>query len=470
MRLFGYKLHRVGKEVNVDNRANVDNTIINQLLYSLGVKFTKYDTNRTTYIEQGYNANADVFAVVNQKATEANRIPYCIKVIKDETQKNKFLQAKNVTRDGIDSRSLIKNIQLETKAFEDKDLPMPIDMPNPNCSWGDFIALYTVFINCVGEFYAYKVFPEHGVNSGVPMQYYVLPAHLIEIVLKDNVDLLSSEDPIAYYLMTQGDTRVKIMPENMMHIKLPNPNFDLAGSHLYGMSRLRSALDNIQSSNEATALNAKTLANGGVFGFMSTKEPLTETQAAALKERLVEMDNNTKRLSNIAGSSKEVVFTRISLTADELKVFDYLDYDQKQICNVLIWDNKLLNNDAGAKYDNYKFAIRRAITTGVIPDLRLLETALNADFIKHKGYQNTVFYFDETQLPEMQEDLGKLIEGLSTALKDGVIHRNEYRLAINYAASDEADMEVFTVSENVQTLSDAIMGIDDMNIDNNNTE
>lgn len=439
---------------------------INSALLGMGFKFTAYDQNNKTYLEKGYNYNSDVYAVVSQKATEVTRIPYSVKSVKDDHQKERFTQFVYMVKGVLTPDLAIKKIQYETKAFEEKELPLPLERPNINQTWREFFALYETFMDLTGNFYIYLKAPEDGMNAGVPVEMYVLPAHLMQIVLKDNVDLLNNESPISHYILTEGKQFIEFTQDEVVHIKYPNPNFDMAGSHLYGQPPLRSALTNIQSSNSATRLNARTLANGGSFGFISTKEPLTEPQALSLKNRLVEMDMNDERLSNIAGSSKEVVFTRISLTTEELRPFEYLEYDQKAICNVLHWDDKLLNSDDGAKYDNYKIALRRAITSGVSPNLRLLESAFNNDILpRFKNYKNTVLMFDESQLPEMQEDMEKLTKWLNDALDRGVISRDEYRLAINYTELGTPEMMVHTVGMNIISLEDAVTPAEDINFD-----
>lgn len=464
MKLFGYKLTKVDSPRTATNNELLNK--INQALYGLGFKFVPYDKNLSTYLDKGYNSNADVYAVINQKATEVTRIPYMIKSIKDESSKEKYKQFKSMVRDVFTPELIVKKAQIETKAFEEEELPFPLERPNPNQTWRELFALYETFMDLTGNFYLYLLSPEDGLNKGEPLEIYILPSHKMQIVLKENLDMIQEENPIDYYILTEGLQYIKFEVEKVIHIKLPNPNFDLQGSHLYGQSPLRSALMNIQSSNEAMSLTTKTLANGGSFGFISTKEPLTKEQAETLKDSLIEMDSSKKRLSNIAGSSKEVVFTRISLTTDELKPFDYLEYDQKAICNVLQWDDKLLNSDDGAKYDNYKIAIRRAITSGVSPNLRLLEEAFNTELLpRFKKYQNTVLIFDESQLPEMQEDMEKLTKWLNDTLDRGVISRDEYRAAINYPELGTPEMLTHTVGMGVISLEDALMPTEDVNFD-----
>ena len=443
MGLFGYSL--------------VKNSLKNKLyqaFLSLGVKFTEYDKNGTTYIEKGYNLNSDVYSVISQKSSEVTRIPFFVKKVKDKGNLKKYYQTKS-------NLDYLKKSIYEVKALDNEYLDMPLPKPNKHQSWSEFFALYQVFMDLTGNAYIYLLAPEEGANAGAPLEIYLLPSHLIQIVLKDNIDILTEENPVSHYILIEGAKLVKYKAEEVIHIKLPNPNFDFNGSHLYGQSPLRAVLYNLQSSNSAHYLNAKTLANGGSFGFISTKEPLTEAQAKSLKDSLIDMDNNQARLSNLAGSSKEVVFTRISLTTDELKPFDYLEYDQKAICNALHWDDKLLNSDDGAKYDNYKTALKRCITIGVSPTLRLLEDAFNNELLpRYKAYKGTVFVFDETELPELQEDMERLTKWLNDCLDRGVINRNEYRLVLKYPEINTPEMNTYTVGMNVIPLLDAVSDVE----------
>ena len=200
--------------------------------------------------------------------------------------------------------------------------------------------------------------------------------------------MIGLESPIDHYILTEGNQYAKFEFKDVVHIKYSNPNYDQQGSHLYGQSPLRAALRNIQSSNESIDLNIKTLQSGGAFGLIHSKgqNALTDTQAKTLKERLKEMDNDPSRLAKLTGVSAEIGFTRLSLTSDELKPFDYLSFDLKQICNVLGWDDKLMNNDEGAKYDNYTLAAKRVLLNSLMPDLKLLEEAINNEILpRYKG-------------------------------------------------------------------------------------
>lgn len=435
------------------------NKFTQAFLSLIGGGLTSYDQNAKTYLEKGYGINPDVYSIVQQQASKTISVPYYVKKIKDKDSKMRLDGLRTSTKGNYTPQQYVKSKVYELKAFEEKMLNFPMEQPNPNQTWGDVLALFKTYLSTTGNFYLYMVSPLEGINKGVPQQCYVLPSHLMQIVLKDKADFVSEESPIAGYILTEGNQYVEFEAENVIHVKLPNPFFDFQGSHLYGLSRLKSALSNIESSNEAIRNNIKTLKNGGAFGLIHGKSiPLEPEQAEQLKERLLEMDASPERLSKIAGFGAEIGFTRISLTTDELKPFDYLKFDQKTICNVLGWSDTLLNNDDGGKYDKQQKEARRVITDNIMPDLHLLKLALEKQFLpRFKGYENTVIEFDYSELPEMQEDIAELVKWLNDSLDRGVISRDEYRLAIKYPELGTPEMKAHTVSMGIQSLEDALM-------------
>jgi len=444
-----------GSKVSAKTTTNAYNEAFFEYIGETG---TGYDTDAKSYIDHGYNVNSIVYSIVNQQARKSAKVPFYIKKVDDEQKAKQFLV--EIKKENIGQPQVKLNAKaLEKKAFSEVEtMDMPIEKPNIFQSWGEFISLYKTFLKLTGNVYIYMMAPENGVNAGAPMAFYLLPSHLIDIVLKPGANLLIDDSPIDYYRLIEGAVYKDFPAESVVHIKYSNPNFDINGSHLYGQSPLKSALKNIESANEALTQNIKTLKNSGAFGFIHGKQqPLNPDQAQELKDRLKEMDNSPERLSNIAGVSAEVGFTRLTLTTDELQPFAYLSYDEKQLCNVLGWSDKLLNNDAGAKYSNIQESRKQVVTDDIMPDLGLLEQAFNDVILpKYTKYANTMLYFDVSTLPEMQLDMASLTSWLTRALKDGVINRNEYREALNYPILEEEEMDVYTVSGKLNPLERAL--------------
>jgi len=432
----------------------------------LGGGFTNYNQNAPSYLDNGYNRNPDVYACISQMANKTVSVPYMIKMKGAEHKYQKLKSFNLATKGNLSILQSITKQKLEKEAYQEHEMPFPLDVPNSTQSWSDIWALYKIYMKITGNFYLYILAPKEGENKGVPVQVFALPAHLIEIVLKDKADMMGIDSPIDHYRLIEGNITIKLEAEDVIHIKYANPNFDQSGEHLYGMSPLKSALRNINSQNSAIDNNIKTLQNSGAFGFIFGKNaPLTQPQADSLKERLVEMDNSPERLSRIAGASSEIGFQRMSLTTDELKPFDYLNWDRKSICNVLGWYDELLNNDSkgGIGASDTTQEQKLAITNNILPDLVLLADTLNKSFIpRFKGYETAVIEWDVSELPEMQTDMKLMTEWLNMA----PITPNEFRTALKYETLEDDGMDVVWLNSGKTRIDDVSEGV--FNAANNN--
>ena len=450
--------------VALDAFLNPNKNYFNEALYKLiGGNTTTYNPTLQTLMEKGYGENPDVNAIINQMASKTMAVPYIIKPIDDEKAFKKY---KRFPKDPtfLQQKKLNK---IKAEAFKDDEQPMPIDRPNPNQTWDDFIFLYKVYLKVCGNFYIYKLAPETGINKGAPQQLYILPAHWMQIVLKKNASTLTDENPIDYYILEQGNQMIKFTVDSIIHIKRPNPFYNVSGSHLYGHSELMAAVRNINSSNAGIDNNTKTMQNSGVYGFIHAgdgQNPLTAEQAQNLKDRLIEMDSDGQRLSNIAGASAKLGFTKLSLTTDELKPFDYLSYNRRTLCNCLNWPVDLLNEErqgTGFGVDAVIEARKRAVTDNIKPDLDLFAEYMNLEFIqKHKGYENSVIEFDISELPEMQTDTSKMIEWMIKA----PLTLNEIREAVNYERIEDENMDIIYINSSSKRIDDP--SIDEMNENN----
>lgn len=443
----------------IDPKTQIVNKFNEAFLWGMGGGgYTTYDEKMDDYIDLGYNINPIVYSIVNQQAVKTSTIPFYVKKIEDENALKNLDRFRMVTKMHLTAQQKVQLLLMESKAFQDETMPFPLDRPNVNQNWSEFLALYKTFLKTTGNVYIYMLTVEGGPEAGKPLAIYLLPSQYIQILVKENADYLALESPVKGYMLIEGNAYMEFEAENVIHIKYSNPNYDVNGAHLYGQAPLRSALKNIMSSNAALDLNIRTLKSGGAFGFIHGKgSPIQPEQAQELKERLVEMNNNPENLGKVAGVSAEMGFTRISLTSDELKPFDFLNFDQKMIANVLGWSDKLLNNDSGSKYDNINEERKRMITDNIVPDLKLLEDALNNYFIpRFKGYDNTRVEFDVMELPEMQDDAAELSGWLYNGIDKAVFNRDEVRKALRWPEIGSEEMARFTVQNDVISLDEAL--------------
>lgn len=391
----------------------------------IGGNYTQYDVNLNTYITEALLKNPDVYSIIHQQATKTASIPWKVVEGEDNTEKD-----------------------------------FPLLKPNSMQTWGQVKYLQKQFLKATGNIFLYTPSPIGGLNQGVPKALYVLPSHMMKIVIKKDIDLRDyTESPIDYYMLIEGRVYTEFEAQNVIHISYPNPNYDLNGSHLYGLSPLRAALRNVQSSNLAIDGNVKAMLNSGVFGFLHGKGDtvLGADQAASIKQRLKEMEAGKDRLSRMAAVDKEIGFMRVSMTTDELKPFDFLKFDQKQLCNALSWSDKLLNNDDGGKYDNVSQFRKQVITDNIIPDNDLINEAYTNQFIRRfPGYEDAILTSIYDELPEMQEDMTELSKWISEMKDRGVLNGDEAREKLGFEKTGLPEMQVFSVRDDILPLSEAL--------------
>lgn len=443
-------------------KPQIERAILNQFnraFYgTVGTHATSYDPNsKTVYLEQGFLSNPLVYSVIKQRSDKARQIPFYVKKIKDERSMKRYNSFIQSVKYNPRPEQYLRKKELELKAYDEDYLDFPLEVPNPLQTWGDIIGLYETYMSFNGNFYLYML---KGDFSDEPLAVYVLPSHMMEIVLKPNASVLGTENPIDHYLLIEGDRYVKFMVDEVIHVKYPNPEYDMNGAHLYGLSPLRAALRNIQSSNLGLDLNVDTMLNGGAFGFIHGKGnvPFSPDQANEVKSRLKEMRASKDVLGKITGTSGEIGFTQIRLSASEMELFKYFSFDQKTICNVLGWDDKLLNNDEGAKYDNVASAEQRVVVNTVMPSLQLFDEAMTDKFLPlFKKYQGGILIHDPSDLPEMQQDMSELMNWLGVGIDKGVINRDTSREFLKLPKEGTPEMEAYTVASDVIPLAEALM-------------
>lgn len=450
--------------------SNVDNTFNKALLSFIGGGLTQYDYDGRTILDKGYNVNSDVYSVISQISRKFASVPGLLNKVES---KKTVRELKQLYGNHLDAQSLARKRILETKAYSNEEIDEPLERPNYYQSDNEFKELWETFMLLNGNAYQWMFRPEFGANAGKPVSRFLLPSHLVQIVLKPNAQFETLSSPVDYYMLIIGDRFATFKEEDVIHSKFPNPNYDLNGSHLYGQSPLKSALKDIQTGNVTKENNIGTMQSGGVYGFIHAKDgqtPLTSDQADDLKARLVEMKTSKDILGRIAGASAPLGFTQVSVDTDKLLPFDYLKSSQKAICNNLGWSDLLLNNEGGAKYDNLDAIWRMAISNRIAPDLKIYEDGLNEKYYPlFKELGPVHLTFDISELPEMQNDMSKLVEWLSKALDNGAITPREFRIALRYSDIDTPEMNTHFMKSGLRTLEDAILA-DSSSIGNFNIE
>lgn len=376
---------QTAKERGIDLRAmlmkadrNLAVNLFDRELYRvLGVDMPVYmDDVLSDYIGKGYSFNADVYSIVNYRATLQASIPW------------KLYRKKGEDWELIQDHPLL-------------DLVNTLDLR----------ALST-YEDITGNSYIYAPWLESGVNRGKTTELNVLKADLVQIVSGGPMQ------PIQGYKYIIDNKNSKGIPKDeVLHFKNFNPNSQ-AGSDLYGMSPLKAAVRQVALSNSGTDSMNAAFTNQGVKSIVFAKDnesvAWTPEQALALKQSW-ERKNGVRETGKVVFHSKELGKIDLGLSPVELNTLAGMLHNFRQLCNVFDgFPTVLLNDNENSTYNNMDAADKRVYTNNTIPRRARWRDGLNAWLTPRYG-DDLYLDYDTSGIDVLQENKKELTEWLNAA-------------------------------------------------------
>lgn len=381
------------------------------------------DDTAETYIKEGYQGNANVYAIVKKLTSAASSIPWSIYEVKDSKALNRYKSLTSSVNTNF-ANSLINR----SKALDEIEHPYLskiLHRPNVNQGWSEFIENIYGFKLLTGNGYAYGNGPD---SIDIFTELWVMPSQYTIIHSGGWMDEVSH-----YTLSFSPDT--KISKERVLHTKYPNFDYSFPGSHLYGMSPIRAANKVLKISNDSYESNAKLLQNMMPAGMLvgDDKElPLTQDQADQLRDRLIKAHSGVARAGEIPLTSVSLKWLNMGLSPVDLNIIESNKMTMRDLCNAYGVQSQLFNDPENKSYNNMQEARKSMITNSVLPDLYQIRDELNRWLIPAYEKLDGKRYFldvDPSCIPELQSDYQKMGDILDKAW---YLTGNEKRLAMNY--------------------------------------
>lgn len=391
----------------------------------IGGNLVPYKGDKLTYIEKAYTKNDLVFSIVNLILSKAVQAPAAFYTIEDEQKYFKY----NALKEALASNKGVKNFSktyaelrdLRSKAIKlytnDGYLNELIQWPNENESFSDHNRGLWGWKLITGDYYEAGWTPwSGGLQKGKPMGWYSLPSQFVSILASGNTLPITAEK----YLLQLG-TEIPFDKEDILHEKYWNPEWDLQGNQLYGLSPLRAALMRVQRNNEVQYRGARTAKNGGadVVAYLDAPEDLLKTQfevARAQKNKLKETWDLEQAGNDNAGravwSTYKVGATRLGLSPVEMDALNSETVDLRFLCNALGGvPSQLLNDSEASTYNNVEQAEKALTVRCAFPLLTDRERNFNRKLRQMPAYKGTriVMEFDRTSYAELEEDKTELV-------------------------------------------------------------
>lgn len=393
---------------------------------------TQFNTNGPIYPEgkddfylQNYSKNGDVFSIINKITEPAARVP--------------IEQVNIKTGESVEG----KTIQLLRK-------------PNPFQSQTEFLEGALTFFNIFGNCYIAGERPEFGLRTGQVTRLDLLPPQWVEIMLG------SFMDPIKGYRLTEAYEQDKIYEfGQVLHWREFNPEYDINGKHMYGMSRLKPLINNTTALQAGYDSLVSAFQNGGAHGVLTilgvrdndgkyNDKPTTKEQLAILESYWKRKWAGAERMGAKAITNKSVEWTPFGMSVHDMSILSSLPISRGVIADAYNVPEVLLANSESKTYMNYQEAMKALWNNAIIPNLDGLLNKLNDWLIPAMGEQGTMLVADYDSIPALQSDKKELVDWMTRA---GLTY-NEIRDALGYETMNIPNMDVPIISMGVSRVDE----------------
>ncbi len=361
-------------------------------------------------IKDGYQGNADVYAIIRYISTLASNIDWTLSEIKDEKA---LVSLKS--REEYD----LKTMTLEAKALEQiSEHPILNVLANPNQlqTRSEFIYNWCGFKLMTGNAYINGVAPAIGKNKTLFQELYIMPSQFMEIMPGD------IRQPIRKYILHIGVKKIRFEPEVVNHSKYFNPDFT-NGQSLIGMSPLQSAFRNITSSNDADIARVRAFQNQGAIGMISAgsneeKMKMSNKELQSLSDKYQEKFGGVENFNKVLFTTAMAKWDNMGLSPVDMAILDSKVHDLRTLCNIYGIQSQLFNDPENKTFNNQKEAKKAAMTDVIMPLLNSLRDELNgwlvANYSKSEG-RKLFLSPDWKSVAVLQEDIQKLVNWLVRA-------------------------------------------------------
>jgi HK97 family phage portal protein len=363
---------------------------------SNGVEVTRL-VDFNTYCEEGYKRNAVVYSAVREIA---------------RTAPSARLQVHKRLGQG------------QTEIQEDNPIQDLLDFPNPWQSHYDFLETLITYLNLDGN--AYIIREREGVNTKAMW----LPRpDLMSAVVDGKKSIFEANALLGYAYITQTGEKLYFLPEDVIHIKYPNPN-DPHGGMGRGHPPLMAAAADADNDNNQTTFIKQFFKNGAVpSGIIKSKNILDDGEVRRIQSRIGEQYSGEANWHKVMVLDADAEYQQTGLNLDQMVFPDLRAISETRICAAFKVPPVLIGVKAGldaATYSNYALARRALWEDNIIPTTTKLAEALTLA-LSDEMDEDVIIVADYSNVVALQDDRTNRFARANQAVIGGWITVNEAR-------------------------------------------
>lgn len=373
------------------------------------------DATNQTYLNS-YTGNPDVFTVINKITEPASTVP-------------------------------IYQYDKNGEYIEGGKMVARLNKPNGYQSRSQFIEAALSFYYMFGNCYTAEETVENSV-IGMPARLDILPPQWMSIVLGTMFNPVNG-----YSFYPLGGTKLDYPKEKVFHWKEFNPDYDLTGGHLVGMSRLKPLLKAITGSSEGYNSLVKAFQAQGAWGLLTMLDEegkpktLNKEQKSLLKNKF---KSDSKR-GDLTIVNSDVKYTQMGLTIVDLEVLRSLGLYKGNLCDAFNVPSQLFSGSQDRTYNNYKEAEQALWRNAIQPSLDAYLEGLSNFLAPKFGEEGNVLKADYSEVACLQTNKSEMVAWMISAR---CFTKNEIREAVGFEMLPDPAMDMIYESAGSMPLSE----------------
>ena len=394
-----------------------------------------------SYIENGYNTNAAVYAIITLKARKFASVPRYVYEIKD-SQAYKRYKALLSDIKNVNLYRLEKSRDEAIREIKNgHPLQALLDRPNKYESAQTYLEKAAVFKFAAG-------FSSSYINTGLgkePLELEILPSQHINIVPDGTLHGIKSFNLIM-------NSKVEFMREQVLYWSYPNYSYNSSGEHLYGLSPVKAALKDIDANSQGKVGQAAMFTNQGAKAAIYDKSgETTSAQAETTRDRIDEIINNNARAGSVTFLNGDMGLLQFGMSSTDLQLIQAIGLTKRELCNV--WQvPPILMAIEDPTYSNLQEARKDFVTNSVWPECTSFDDQIKMQLLPMYGNDKTITVAsDISALPEMQDDMKQMADIFATL---PVIIPNDILEAFKFDRQTDPNMEKVYIKNGYSTLED----------------
>lgn len=417
-------------------------TMKQQQIFMGGQTYSLYNTDYRDAIQNGYEKNVDVYAIISDIASRSVEVPLELyqanKADIKKAEKYKSLMMRPNDRSIMEANTIKKK---NLRELEEHPILALLRTPNSYQTTKEFFEAIFSWYLLLGDVGLYA--EEDPLKPGKIARIHVIAANDYQIVTDGFRRIVS------YSIHSMALENID--PKYFLSFRSFNPNETNFRSIPRGFSPLKAGSRVLQKSNSGEEVAIENYETRGAVGMLYTDDPNVQDISGSgyqdLQDRVNEKVYSSSNRGRIAFSNTKMGYLKLSTSNLELDIRQMSKLSTEQLCRLWHYPYVLLNSD-NLTESNLAHFIRRMIINCVIPlQSKVLEKMLAwlAPTMSINPAQY-ILRFDVDAYPEMKQNFLDAAEILNKL--DGVLTQDEKRVFMDFEPTNDPVMQNVYIKSN----------------------